>query len=600
MVKIEQILDNVFNRIDIYAGSLYNDQGVFFIISDHDYVRIRPLVPANHSPIKSKELLEKLLTDQDPSVSKIEFDFAWNQQLSIPLTIGIFREDLQGDFSTELAEQTWLEAYLNGLKQAILIALQMEKENHQQMQVFDITKKLYSSIEVNQVLEVLYDSLVKMYPHGEVQIWLSHDYETTIPVKKLSIIGNEQDHNIRAFLNGVPYTYPLASDPIQLATSIPLKGKQGTYGVIQYMYQSEQKMDERDLEQISLIADATGIALETAILYQQSQRLISQLRLINETAQLLNKTLNLNENIEHLIAEIKHIFNSEDVYFLAYLTGEQAYQQLDNSEQLSLVGETISIDEYQLIKKVHETKEAVLLPDTHKAELTKHDAVFQELCRSLMIVPMIHNSEMLGILLITHSKPYYFSFDNYRLLQNLVNHASLAIANSRLHEELNKMVITDNLTRLYARSYLDQAIVLSQNQDAKGSFILIDIDNFKAINDTYGHQTGDDVLIQVANIIKSSIRDNDIAARWGGEELAIYLPNASLDSATKVAERIRMRVSRETSPRVTISIGVSKWEQQDEVKGQDILFQKADKSLYRAKSMGKNQVIVSQNSEDMS
>src|SRR5690606_23007528 len=124
-----------------------------------------------------------------------------------------------------------------------------------------------------------------------------------------------------------------------------------------------------------------------------------------------------------------------------------------------------------------------------------------------------------------------------------------------------------------------------------------DIDNFKAINDTYGHQTGDDVLIQVANIIKSSIRDNDIAARWGGEELAIYLPNAPLSSALQVAERIRERVSRKTSPRVTISIGVSQWKQQDMIKGLDTLFQKADQSLYTAKSTGKNQVIVSNSSK---
>ena len=127
--------------------------------------------------------------------------------------------------------------------------------------------------------------------------------------------------------------------------------------------------------------------------------------------------------------------------------------------------QTYSFGKCQLIKSVHESKEAMLIPDTGKDGKKQLDSVFFNLCRTFIAVPMIHNMEIQGLLIITHSQPYYFSFEDYRLIQNLVNHASLAIVNSKLHQELNKMVITDHLTRLYARSYLDQEIILSQNRD---------------------------------------------------------------------------------------------------------------------------------------
>src|SRR5262249_4275953 len=120
--------------------------------------------------------------------------------------------------------------------------------------------------------------------------------------------------------------------------------------------------------------------------------------------------------------------------------------------------------------------------------------------------------------------------------------------------------------------------------------ILVDIDHFKSINDTYGHQVGDDILTQVSRIIRSSIRDGDIAARWGGEELAIYLPQLGLEQTVRVAERLRYRVQTETHPRVTVSCGIADWRLSDERISVESLFYKADMALYVAKHSGRNRV----------
>ncbi|MEM5591961.1 GGDEF domain-containing protein [Niallia circulans] len=114
-----------------------------------------------------------------------------------------------------------------------------------------------------------------------------------------------------------------------------------------------------------------------------------------------------------------------------------------------------------------------------------------------------------------HPSAYHFSFDTFKLLQSLIHHSTLALTNSLLREELEKMVVTDHLTKLYSRNYLDEKIQMSLLEDKEGTFILIDIDDFKLINDTYGHQIGDDIIIQVANIIKDNIRSSDIGSRWG-------------------------------------------------------------------------------------
>jgi diguanylate cyclase (GGDEF)-like protein len=117
------------------------------------------------------------------------------------------------------------------------------------------------------------------------------------------------------------------------------------------------------------------------------------------------------------------------------------------------------------------------------------------------------------------------------------------------------------------------------------------------VNDSYGHQIGDKILKQVCSIIKSSIRRTDIAARWGGEELAIYLPGAQVGNGYQIAETIRMRVANETNPKVTVSCGIAEWTRDSEEISVDSLFYYADMALYKAKNNGRNQTQIGLNPE---
>jgi diguanylate cyclase (GGDEF)-like protein len=156
--------------------------------------------------------------------------------------------------------------------------------------------------------------------------------------------------------------------------------------------------------------------------------------------------------------------------------------------------------------------------------------------------------------------------------------------------------ITDTLTGLYNRLKLDEDLAYSikRIKRVKSEFavILLDIDNFKQINDSYGHLIGDLVLKAFSILLKQSIRDSDIIGRWGGEEFLIICPDSGIGGCHKLAEKLRKRIEKCNFPevgRITASFGITACKQDEKV---DSLIDRADKALYLAKQGGRNRVEV--------
>lgn len=170
-----------------------------------------------------------------------------------------------------------------------------------------------------------------------------------------------------------------------------------------------------------------------------------------------------------------------------------------------------------------------------------------------------------------------------------MHHSALVISNTLLRERLQETVITDFLTGLYTRRYLEETIDEHQENGSKAVLLLFDIDDFKLVNDTYGHHVGDNVLKQVARVMKEVIGNKGVITRWGGEELAVYLPETSPDEGMEIANNIRKRIPEGTDPSITVSCGLSHWEKEAEDTPKK-MFLRADQALYSAKSAGKDQV----------
>lgn len=453
--------------------------------------------------------------------------------------------------------------------------------------LLQVTKKFYSSMDVSEILGEIIYALKEISPSFDTQILLSHEWEVSeeLPVMQLSCSkdqGNEFATN--AYLTGKIQIEDIVKERRSIVYA-PLRGKQGVYGVLKIIAKDTFVFPKYEIDFIEVLADTGGNAIENAELYQQSRQLVEDLQLINKTSHQLNSNLRLSETIDYMTKQIKLSFSAQEIGFFMFRENGKI-EVIEGSTNYFL--KESSLEEiHEFCEKIKKDKDALFLGD-----LASQDPYLLKPYRSFIAVPMIQSGELKGAVLIVHEHAYYFSFDKFKLLQSLIHHSTMAFTNSMLHEELEKLVITDHLTRLYARSYLDEKIQYSMEKDAYGCFILIDIDDFKQINDVYGHQVGDDIIIQVANVIKKNIKNFDIAARWGGEELAVYLSKADKEVGAIVAERIRKKVAQETSPKITISSGVSDWKQKSEDKSLKALFNQADKALYTAKRSGKNIVVV--------
>jgi diguanylate cyclase (GGDEF)-like protein len=462
-----------------------------------------------------------------------------------------------------------------------------KKEERRRDILFEVMRRLNDHIDVENLLTEVLNSLEQLYPICKADLFLSQDYNSqNEKVKPLAFHLNDMDLCKSAFLEGV-IREERSEGRHQLA--LPLSGKQGVYGVLR-LNLPENEFDNADINFLNMLAGAAGAAFEKAKLHEQANVLVGELRLINELTHRLNSSLKLSDTMQFASTELLSIFKSD---FCCILQMDNAKSQfvVMSANVVEMIGETYSTG-YGFCGVMWETKEPIILSDYCSATPVSSKLMDVTNSRSLLASPLLLNGEIIGAVLITKREANHFTYDNYKLLQVLSAHLGLAMSNATLHAEVRRMVITDNLTGLFARHYLNERIGRKQLKDHSGSLIVVDLDHFKKINDTYGHQVGDDILIQVCGIIQSSIRDSDIPARWGGEELAIYLPLLRLDQTERVAERIRHRVESETNPQVTVSCGISEWSATDEKVSVESLFYKADMALYEAKHQGRNCIVV--------
>jgi diguanylate cyclase (GGDEF)-like protein len=218
--------------------------------------------------------------------------------------------------------------------------------------------------------------------------------------------------------------------------------------------------------------------------------------------------------------------------------------------------------------------------------------------RSWLGVPLFMYGGCEGVIAVQSSHPRAFRADHQRLLESLGLQIAAALQNAHLYE----LAMVDGLTGLFMRRYFDarieEEIERSKRYGSAFSVVMVDVDDFKRLNDTHGHLIGDRVLRGIANVVKSQMRGVDTAARYGGEELGLILPRTEMVGAYNVGERIRaaiaeLRITTDTdvsqSLRVTASFGIASYPESKARDGEDLV-RRADRALYRAKKTGKNRV----------
>ncbi len=259
-------------------------------------------------------------------------------------------------------------------------------------------------------------------------------------------------------------------------------------------------------------------------------------------------------------------------------------------------GETLKVDEvYKVFKEdwVLEEDKECNYDDIVKAFSKDKTEIYMPRAdgSTFAAIPLLSENKFVGILTIDNLSKV--DFDRFLIV---AMQFALEIKKVLLYETVEALAITDGLTGLYTRRYFferfDEELQRSKRHGFKFSFLMIDIDDFKRCNDTYGHLVGDAVLKETAHIAKGSTREIDLMARYGGEEFSLILPETDGAGAMLVAERIRKKIEEsifkayDEKLKMTVSIGLAVYPDNS----QEVfdLVEKADKALYAAKSSGKN------------
>ena len=223
-----------------------------------------------------------------------------------------------------------------------------------------------------------------------------------------------------------------------------------------------------------------------------------------------------------------------------------------------------------------------------------------EAFRSLIITPLLSGNKVIGLLRMDSSEPNFYTQDDLRLMDIIGGLSAVAIQNAFFYSLAKDLAIRDSLTGLFVRRYFMERLQGEMQRCAKRgsalSLLMLDIDRFKWYNDKYGHATGDLVLKHITTRIKEALREEDMVARYGGEEIAVLLSGYDKAKATKIAESVRKKIEKEPLEvrrerhSVTVSIGVATHPEDSTVE-QDLV-RIADERLYKAKSLGRNRTCA--------
>ena len=251
-------------------------------------------------------------------------------------------------------------------------------------------------------------------------------------------------------------------------------------------------------------------------------------------------------------------------------------------------------------ENVCETQEVCIYEKNVKTDFHKHSLVTDLNIESYIGSPLMQNKNIFGLLVFLDSDkidvPAYYQSMIHILasrvsaeIERYIND-EMVIVLQKSNLELATKNQLDTLTNTYNRHFFSVHVNKLINEGVKGALLFFDLDDFKIINDTHGHQVGDKVLKNFADTMQDVIRDSDVLARYGGEEFVLFLPNADKDVVSSISDRIHYELSNSQSsiPEVTVSIGAHIMGNTDNL---EILIKYADVALYKAKSLGKNQTV---------
>lgn len=377
------------------------------------------------------------------------------------------------------------------------------------------------------------------------------------------------------------------------------------------MSKTKKKKDkgkERKNKKDKKIKDNSKLELQRFLILKlkkkikKNEEIIDKLKILIEVNSIIASSLDRKKTLKSILDQTKYLMecSKSSILLIDPETNKLKFEILTNEEDKDALSDIrLSMGE-GIAGTVWENGQAILIKDATKDVRfsKKADEKTKDTTKSLIAVPLVVNGEIIGIM-EAMNKLDGTCFTNFDLeiFKTLAMQAAIGIENATLYEQ----AVTDGLTKLFLHRYFDKMIEIEYNK-AKNfnkslSIIIFDIDHFKNINDTYGHQAGDIVLKKVAYLIKKNCKDNYIPCRYGGEEFTVILPETDEKDALSFGWLINKEVQNLEIPyedniiKLTISGGITNLEK-NRPKDFTEMLRMADTALYYSKESGRNRITL--------
>jgi len=385
---------------------------------------------------------------------------------------------------------------------------------------------------------------------------------------------------------------------VQSEIAVPVLVDGAVFGVVDV--QSAQPLDQFDLQLLELITQRISATIQQAERYASAERRATRAETLLDIGVSLGASLDPGAVMEAVLDQIARLVPYEGAALLTMADGGRL-RLADGRGPFAVnadLFEGIEPGAYSLTRAMAETGKPFLISDVPTHYGGETPPAFTWL-GSVIVAPLRVEGQMIGAIMVGGTTRARYTPDDAAVVAELARHAAVALRNAQRHDAVARAAQTDALTGLFNRGALlerlERELDRSRRYGRSLAVIFFDLDRFKSINDTYGHQFGDRVLRELARIATRTMRSIDLIGRYGGEEFVAVLPETDGVQALIVAERLRMNVARNrlTLPsgedvRATISAGIAVFPA--DATTMDTLIRIADTALYAAKAGGRNQV----------
>jgi diguanylate cyclase (GGDEF)-like protein len=378
----------------------------------------------------------------------------------------------------------------------------------------------------------------------------------------------------------------------------PLVSRSNLIGILALTKKQSGKYSLEDTNFVEGIATQVAISLEKEYLQEELRKREQELSLVSRLAGVITSSLNIQEVYDNFIAGLREVIEV-DFATVALIDGNKIrfsalYDEVGSPWR---IGDSLKY-EGTATQWITRNKKSHLEPDLAQDSTFFSGKELLEMgIRSVVCLPLITKDEAIGSLNIASRHANVYSQEQINLLERLASQISTSVANAQLYARAEQRARIDELTGLFNRRHFDESIRREVERHSRHgsilSLVLLDLDNFKSYNDLAGHLVGDKLLARVGHLIRESLRNIDLAFRYGGDEFAIILPDTPGEAALAVTERVRSRVADDLGGEqvlITASLGLASWP--NDGLAPDDITDAADQALYYAKQTGGNRTCT--------